>query len=283
MAIARTTIKRPGGGFSMIELIVVMAVVGILSSMVAAFMLAPMRGYLDSTRRAVLVDIANTALQRMARDIRLALPNSVRVRQVAGVYYLEFLMIAEGGRYREETDPTIPGSDKLDFANGADDTFDILGPALDMAAGDQIVLYNLGVDAETDAYLGGNRRVYSGAAGPVGQIHFTATGTPFRFEPPGRRFFVVRTPVSYSCNPATGELRRFSAYAIGGSQPTDPASPPLNGGNSHLLATSVTGCNFAYDSGAITGNLGQVTLWLQLTSEGESVSLYREMVVNNNA
>ncbi len=283
MATARTTIRHRGAGFGLIELVVIMAVVGILASMVAAFILAPMQGYLDSTRRAVLVDIANTALHRMARDIRLAVPNSVRVRQVAGVYYLEFLMIGEGGRYREETDPTVPGSDKLDFANGTDDTFDILGPAIDMAAGDQVVIYNLGFDADTDAYLGGNRRAYSGAAGPVGQIHFTATGTPYRFESPGRRFFVARTPVSYSCNPATGELRRFSSYAISGSQPTDPAGPPLNAGNSHLLATAVTGCNFSYDSGAFTGNLGQVTLWLQLTSEEESVSLYREMVVNNNA
>lgn len=283
MATARTTIKRYGTGFTLIELIVVISIVGILASMVAAFILAPMRGYLDSTRRAVLVDIANTALHRMARDIRLAVPNSVRARQVGGVYYLEFLMIGAGGRYREETDPTIPGSDKLDFASGADNAFDVLGPAADMAAGDQVVIYNLGFDADTDAYQGGNRRAYSGATGSVSQLLFTATGTPFRFESPGRRFFAVRTPVSYSCNPTTGELRRFSGYAISGSQPTDPASPPLNGGNSHLLATGVTGCNFSYDSGAITGNLGQVTLMLQLTSEGESVSLYREMVVNNNA
>lgn len=261
----------------------VMVIVAVLASMVAAFILSPVRSYLDSTRRAVLVDIANTALHRMARDIRLALPNSVRVRQVGDVYYLEFLMIATGGRYREETDPTIPGSDKLDFADGDDNAFDILGPAADLAAGDQVVIYNLGFDADTDAYQGGNRRAYSGASGPVSQIQFTASGTPFRFEPPGRRFFIVRSPVSYSCNPTTGELRRFSGYAINSSQPTDPGSPPLSGGNSHLLATGVSGCRFSYDSGAITGNLGQVTLWLQLSSEGESVSLYREMVVNNNA
>lgn len=270
-------------GFSLIELIMIMLITGILASMVAVFILHPARSYLDSTRRAVLVDIANTAMQRMARDIRQALPNSVRVSQVGGVYYLEFLMIATGGRYREETDPTVPGSDKLDFASGSDNAFDILGPAADVASGDQIVIYNLGFDADTDAYQGGNRRAYSGATGQVNLISFTATGVPFLFEPPGRRFFVVRTPVSYSCNPATGELRRYSSYAITAGQPVNPGGPPLNGGSSHLLATGVSGCNFSYDSGAISGNLGQVTLLLQLSSEGETVSLYREMVVNNHA
>jgi len=278
------TLRRRAGGFSLIELVTVMVVVGILASMVAMFIINPVRGYLDSTRRAVLVDIANTALMRMARDVRLALPNSVRVGQNSGVFYLEFLMLDGGGRYREQVG--APGDDPLDFATqgvSTDTRFDLLGPPLSMAAGTQIVVYNLGLDADTDAYQGGNRRAYTGTVGAVSQINFAAApgGAPFPMESPYRRFHVVRTPVTYACNPATGELRRYANYGIAAAQPTDQGAPPLSAaGNNNLLASHVSRCRFAYAPG-VSETLGQLTLWLELTAEGESVSLYREVVVSN--
>ncbi|MEW5893245.1 MAG: type II secretion system protein [Pseudomonadota bacterium] len=278
------TLKRRAGGFSLIELILVMVIIGIVAGMIALFIVNPMRGYLDSTRRAVLVDIANTALMRMAREVRLALPNSVRVSQNGNVFYLEFLMLDGGGRYREQAG--LPGDDPLDFATrglSTDTRFDVLGPALSMAAGAQIVIYNLALDADTDAYQGGNRRAYNGALGPVSQINFAAApgGVPFPLESPNRRFHVVRTPVTYACNMGTGELRRYASYGIGAAQPVDQASPPLStAGNNNLLASRVSRCRFAYLPGA-SETLGQLTLWLELTAEGESVSLYREVVVSN--
>ena len=64
-------------GFTLIEAIVVIVITGIIASMVAVFIRTPVDGYLDAERRAGLTDIADTAVRRMARDIRLALPNSV--------------------------------------------------------------------------------------------------------------------------------------------------------------------------------------------------------------
>ncbi|TCS71889.1 MSHA biogenesis protein MshO [Sulfuritortus calidifontis] len=278
------TLRRRAGGFSLIELIVVMVIVGLLAGMIALFIVNPVRGYLDSSRRAVLVDIANTALMRMARDVRLALPNSVRVRQNGGVFYLEFLLLDGGGRYREQIGAA--GDDPLDFATrgvSTDTRFDLLGPPISMAAGAEIVIYNLALDADTDAYQGGNRRAYTGTLGTVSRIDFAAApgGAPFPMESPARRFHVVRSPVTYACNPATGELRRYAGYGIGAAQPADQASPPLStAGNNNLLASKVSRCRFAYVPGA-SETLGQLTLWLELTDEGESVSLYREVVVSN--
>src|SRR5476651_2446945 len=77
-------------GFTLLEMIVVMVIMGIIGAMVAVFMAKPVASYVDSARRAELSDIADTALRRIVRDLRLALPNSVRVITVGGVTYLEF-------------------------------------------------------------------------------------------------------------------------------------------------------------------------------------------------
>ena len=89
-------------GFTLIEMIIVIAITAIIGSMVALFLRAPLESYVAQDRRARLADTADTALRRMGRDIRLALPNSVRVTSVGGVFYLEFLGTRSGGRYRAQ-------------------------------------------------------------------------------------------------------------------------------------------------------------------------------------
>eukprot|EP01133_Synstelium_polycarpum_P021102 gene21102-25353_t len=63
--------------------------------MVAMFIRLPVQGYIDANARAALADLADTATRRMARDIRLALPNSVRV--TGNGRYLELLLTKSGG------------------------------------------------------------------------------------------------------------------------------------------------------------------------------------------
>ena len=112
-------------GFTLVEAIMVIVITGILAGMVAVFIKAPVDGYVDSVRRAELTDAADTALRRIARDVRTALPNSFRLVTVAGSSCVEFLPTLGGGRYRIA--PTTDGtsSDILSFA-AADTSFDVL-------------------------------------------------------------------------------------------------------------------------------------------------------------
>jgi MSHA biogenesis protein MshO len=273
---------RRHAGVTLVEMIVVIAITGIIGAMVAVFIRRPIEGYVDSARRAQLTDIADTALRRMLRDLHLALPNSVRVATDGlGVTYLEFLITSGGGRYRAA--PTSLGAGNILDFTAADSSFDVLGPVPAFAGGESIVLYNLGPGfTNADAYVGANRAAYSSLAGSTITL---SAATLFPLESPGNRFQVVQYPVTYACNPtavavsttAANEVRRYWNYTIVATQQTPPS-----GGSSAQLAGNVGGCTITYDPNAIQGRNGIVSLRIQLTgSGGESVTLFQEAHVSN--
>jgi MSHA biogenesis protein MshO len=268
---------RLSAGFTLIEMIVVIVITGIVAAAVAVFIRHPVQGYADSVRRAELTDAADVALRRITRDVRLALPNSLRVMSAGGINYIEFIMTQSGGRYRDPTDGST-GGDFLSFTSAADTTFDVLGPLPAMAANDYIVIYNLGV-AGSDAYAGNNRATVQSLAGNT----VTLTANPFASQSPplpspGARFQVVPAgvrAVTYACPQAVaGNLTRNWNYGFNAAQAV-PA-----GGSSALLAANLT-CTIDYSANA-TGRNGLLYLALTLTSGGESVSLFQQIHVDNS-
>lgn len=254
-------------GFSLVELVIVMAVTAIVGAMVAVFLRAPLESYVAQDRRARLADAADTALRRIGRDIRLALPNSVRVVEVGGVTYLEFLATRTGGRYRAEG-----GGDILDFT-AADSSFDVLGPAIVMRAGDMIAVYNLGIPG-ADAWAGETLAAYTGASGSATTLNIAAKLFPL--ASPGSRFYVVEGSVSYVCDPAAHTLTRYWGYAVGAAQPTSFAAATP----SALLADGVSACRITYEPG-VTERGGLVSATLTLTRDNESARLYAATQVVN--
>lgn len=282
-------------GFTLVEMIMVIVITGIIGGIVAVFLKAPIQQYMDVARRAEMTDIADTALRRISRDLRLALPNSVRVSPDGK--FIEFLPTSDGGRYRAGA----PGN-VLDFASapaaGNPATFDVLGPVAQVLANDQLVIYNLGICTNppicsavcsslgADAYEGCNRRAIT-AGGNT--ITFTSTGLPFPFDSPGHRFHVVSTPVTYVCSPVVGgtggTLRRYWGYTIQALQSAvdtvaelDVLTTPTTRA---LLATNVSSCSFTYSNNVVAERSGLVTMNLGISEEGETVTLYSAAHVSN--
>lgn len=263
---------RRARGVTLIEMIIVISITAIIAGAVAVFISRPIEGYADATRRAELTDIADTALRRMTRDLRTALPNSIRITPGA-VVYLEFLQTSAGGRYRAQLD-SAGGGDTLNFA-AADATFDVIGALPVLASSDSIVIYNLNSSgAVANAYAGDNRADCAAVCG-AGSTVTLAAPKQFPFASPGNRFQVVQYPVTYACDTATGELRRYWNYPIAPAQPT----PPITANNA-LLASEVLGCSFTYSSGA-GGRSGVVSLELRVQRSGEVIRLFQQVHVSN--
>jgi len=299
-------------GFTLVEMIMVIVITGIIGGIVAVFLKAPIQQYMDVARRAELTDIADTAVRRMARDVRIAVPNSVRP-DPAGLY-VEFLPTKDGGRYRADSTGGAggcaavagdTGGDALNFA-ASDTCFEIIGFPIPFAAGDQIVVGSTQSDGQppyadcTLTPLTCIRRAYNGAVGTGAQIVVvtSTTALPAFAELPSQRFDVVdgtQQAVTYACvgtlgtldanQNGQGQLMRYWWY---GFYPTQQAPPitvqapvPPNAGavRSAILADNVSDCEITYD--VPNQRFGLLAVRLTLTSGGESVSLYNEIHVNN--
>lgn len=262
---------RAIAGFTLIESLLVIVVLAIVVGMVAMFIRMPFIAYVDTAARAELVDVADTTLRRMARDIRLALPNSVRISPAVAdpgaPKYLELLPTKIGGRYLHADDGLAgnilqferPGVDCAATPNDAACVFDVLGAMpvapQDIIAGDKIVVYNLGL-AGADAYAVNNMATVRSV---VGNSVFLAN-QPFAAQQPAmqsptRRFQVVSGPVIYFCDPksavnpaGSGKLLRYANHNLTSAQVTPPTLPAGPNMQTALLADGVLACSFDYEA-----------------------------------
>ncbi|WP_181919421.1 type II secretion system protein J [Alkalilimnicola ehrlichii] len=81
-------------GYTLVELVLVIVIGGILAGLAANAIVQPITASVKTGWRAVLTDEAATAQQRMVREIRRALPNSVRVADRQRVEFISIVGVA---------------------------------------------------------------------------------------------------------------------------------------------------------------------------------------------
>lgn len=289
-------------GFSLVELVVVIALAGIVGAVVAGLITRPIQGYADVSRRAALVDAADSALQRVARDVRQALPNSVRIRcDGAGppcgggetLWALEMLSAYNGARYREGPGPGAATPQcRLDFNNpGGDSEWAIPGGLAAAGTAGAVVIANWSATGpQANAYVGDNRTP-AGTTVSVTSTPGVCNGEPrlqlsspfqFPFRSDRQRLFLVDTPVTYLCDTAGGTLRRYDGYGIQSDQGSVDTHGELlgAGAGAALVADKITGCRVTYQPGS-SQRAGLVTMELRVSDGSEQVRLLHQVHVDN--
>ncbi len=301
--------------FTLVELVIVIAITGVIAGAVALFVLRPVQSFEAQARRADLVDLAESALRRIQRDVRRALPNSVRITCDGSLppctggetrWALELIRTRVGARYREGAGqgpsaggiPTTATPCLLDFT-AADDSFAVVGTLNDTpAAGDRLVISNWDSrGAAANAYAGDNitpttTTINLTLADPScdgeDRINFTDGGPapflfPFRSDP-HHRFFIVdaANPITYLCDAGAQNVTRFAAYTYTLDQTAVDSAAELTGAgaSSALVVSNVSACRFIYEPGTPQRG-GLVTLDLTVAKDGEQVRLLHQVHVDN--
>lgn len=272
-------------GFTLVEMIISLVVMGIIAMVMIPLLQMPMTGYLDAQRRVELQAQVDLIRRKLGDDLASAVPGSLRVRQVGGVNYLEFLQFKAVGRYRSlQTSPVT-----TDYCTAAADatcsrdafkpscaetcftSLGTLAPATTPAVGNYItVMPSTGAVTPNTAYTttGTSPTARITATGAVpGGFGLRFASHTFGSDHPQKRFYLIQQPVSYVCTPiagaTTGTLVKRWGYALAAAQPT--AFP--GGTSTATLSTRVfNSCVFNLST-AVTApqNLRQtVSLQIQL-------------------
>lgn len=292
-------------GFTIVELVIVIVITGIIAATATIFFKPAIDSYFDARRRASLTDMADTALRRMGRDVRFAVPNSVRTPDDQ---CFELIPASAGGRYRRASDtvndvpapvgsslpcpPSATCSAPLNVSQPAT-VFDSLSPlATAPAVNDWVVVGNQNTNDVYADIGSANRAQISAVAVPARatdgfhRITFVSTQFPSGYD--GNRFVIVQNAQKaafYSCVGADGTvnaqgngkgtLYRFSNYGFVATYPGAcpiPSVAPYPAGD--ILARRVRSCTFVYDPNqGATQQSGFVWMQLELTEANETVSL----------
>ncbi len=283
--------KAQSAGFTLIELIITMTIMVIIVSFGAFMTSGPVSGFTDQARRAELVDSAESSLRRIGRDVRRALPNSVRITTNGAITALELLNVVEGVRYR--AGPPPGDANAWLIFNTDDGAFNSIGlfNAITKpfsSTTHYLSVYNVGV-AGANAY-----ELLNVITPPGTQIDIDAAAEAgednvqldpwfqFAYPSPRQRIYLIDTPVSFLCDTASGNLTRYAGYAIAINQADRDSAAELlaAGGVAALMSDNLSACVFTFTPGTAQRD-ALVTMSLTVSQAGESIVLLQQVHIDN--
>ncbi len=292
-----TPARRRRAGFTLVELIVTLTISALLAGLLMTAIQAPLLAYEDVARRSRLVDGAENAARHIEREVRSALPNSLRL--AAGGRTLELIPTADGARYRRQpgvnpsTADHTAASDVLDFTGDA--SWNVLGRLRNLGfgygvalpAGRRIAIYPTSTSVYTEAAADASPAAVTPSTTTItvlddGDEDQLTLSAPFDFalESPDQRLYVIEAPVTYRCDLGAGTLTRYDGYGFHAAQPDAPAAAPLASGTRALVVEGLTACTFTYVAGTASRD-GLLTVALGVSEAAETVSLLHQVHVEN--
>jgi MSHA biogenesis protein MshO len=244
-------------GFSLIELVVTLVVLGILATGVSRYLGYGAQLYTDVAAREQILGQSRFVAERLVRELRNAAPNSARVMQQVGVSCLEFTPVAASGVYRRL--PVAPESDTTLHLQ----LYDWHSSLLNLP----VIVYPTEPD---DYYAASSHRVLldatvtnaaaitNPAAGATVELQLNAAHS-FAAHSPERRFYILQPAVSYCAR--SGEIRRLIGHNYSTGMPAAGAGV--------LMAEQIKQAEFRVFEAVLNRN-AVVNVFLQFGSDTSS-------------
>lgn len=316
------TVTRPlrPSGMTLIELVMVIILLGILGTSFGLFIVPMVNGYNAMVQRAALVDAGESALRRMARDIRIAVPNSVRISAVGSGFALELVPTVDGGRFCATglvdcgslSGSSLTAAQQTLDVNNNDTEFDIIGcfqdssfAVLGSTSAYRLVVGNkssevyadsgtpkvitpsttsitLSVDPSGGCGVGANAARHHVTLGAGHKFCPDATADDCNGRTPRQRVFVVKKSEAPVSYICnpSAGVQTLTRYWNYTFNGTQPTGAP-GGSSSALLASGVSACSVTSTAADIQ-NTGIVVISLTLTDRAsETVTLMHQAQIDN--
>lgn len=204
-------VYRRERGFTLVELILVVVLLGIISTASFAYLRFSGQILSDTVQRDQITSDSRFFIQRLTRELEAAIPASVRVS--SNGQCIEFVPIAASGLYVKAP---LPGAIDDEFVVSLHERYDI-----NALQGGYVFIYansSARIYDNSNAY--GNRRIISAQpASESGLYQFELSGDAFTRASPSRRFYSGDSPVSW-CQLNNNSIARFQNYGWSRDQVT---------------------------------------------------------------
>ncbi|KJR23811.1 MSHA biogenesis protein MshO [Vibrio navarrensis] len=252
-------------GFTLIEMVISIILLAVVGLFLGSVIRQGLSIYVDSSAREALIQQGRFVTERLSRELREAVPNSVLVANGC----IEFLAITNSAIYSSLPSSLAPST-----------TIRLLPIEKSLAAGELLVVYPL--DGET------LRQAVSSAAQTAQvatDVDFTSPNdrtmvnvtltqpTSFERQSPARRVYFYRTPVAFCY-----ENNRIYRYADYGLDRT--ALQPSELGTGVLMVENLSQASFQVAEPELQRN-GLIKIELTFEDRGEKVEFVHNALIYN--
>ena len=237
-------------GFTLIELIITIVLLGIVAGLGVNIIVPIFTGYTDTKTKNFLYNEAKFTFERIDRELRVAIPNTIKV----GSNTLQFALFSDVAYYDN-------------VSNNDDNTDNISYYGVDnLTVGEQISLYNT---APSDFFT--KARVYS--ITDLNGNRIAKLDNNITNNSPYNRFFVINTPVTFCKN--GNKIYRCFGYPIDNNFHCNDGT-----GTCNILTNYVNNVFFEYETG-ITQRTATVKISLTLTKNDLTLTYKHEVHIRN--
>jgi MSHA biogenesis protein MshO len=251
--------NRKEKGFSLIELIAVLVILGLIASFGVSFVVKTTQSYQQTQARAKLAMQARQAMERMSRQLRSALPYSVRITNAGQC--IEFMPIASGGFYLNPV---------ADVQNGAtaQSSITVAPHQVDFGTANYLTI---GAMSSTEIYGGAGLSIASVSSRNVTSVNLSAAKIWLR-NSTNKRFYLLNPPQAFCVD--NNQLKFYENQSLIAANINTAATNSLLASN--VSATTPFSLTFASDN-----RNTEILIRLTFTTDGQSLDFAQQVMIRN--